>query len=120
MDNPLNITLPASFTGDTWDGLTWTVSDVDPDDTEFAKTLESAIFQLQNKAGDAVLTLSSEAAGEITINNSSPNEWSVTVEPRILTIPGAVYSYGLKTIDTDGVEKTRIAGVFQVPGALVK
>jgi hypothetical protein len=119
MQNPLNITLPSSFSGDTWDGFTWTVSDVPPEDTEFSGTLVKAIFQLQNSEKVPVLNLSSATAGQVTINTATPNAWSVTVEPRILTIPAGVYSYGLQTTDSDGVKKTRIAGVFEAPGAPV-
>jgi hypothetical protein len=114
MQNPLNITLPPAITGDTWDGLTWTVSSVSPDDTEFSGTLTTATFQLQDDTGNAILTLSSTVSGEVTINSSLPNGWSVTVEPRILTLAPGVYSYGLKTVDSDAIEKTKIAGILLI------
>jgi hypothetical protein len=110
--NPFNITLPTAITGDTWDGMTWTVSDVSPDDTEFAAALVTATFQLQDESGVPVLTLSSAVVGEVTINVATANEWSVTVESRILTLTPGVYSYGLKTVDADDVEKTKVAGIL--------
>jgi hypothetical protein len=112
--NPLNIPLVAEFSGKTWDGLTWSVSDVAPDDTEYAATLASARFQLQNSAGVAVLTLSTANADEMTINESAANAWSVTVEPHILTVASGVYSYGLETTDADGRIKIKIAGTLEI------
>lgn len=112
--DPLNFVLPDTFKGDTWDGLTWTISDVSEDDTEYASTLTLARFQLQSENGAVALTLTSQTSGEVTINTASANAWSVTVEPRILNLDAGTYSFGLETTDADGVVKTRMAGIQEV------
>ena len=106
--------LPATFKGCTWDGLTWVISDVDGDDTEFAAALSSASFQLQDADGVSVLSLTSATPGEVTINVATANAWSVTVEPRILSVAAGAYTYALETTDADGRKKPRIAGSIQV------
>lgn len=114
MVDPLNFPLPPTFTGNTWDGLTWTVSDVDAGDTEFAAALASARFQLQDAAGAVALTLSSATAGQVTLNVTTANAWSFTVEPRALAVTAGTYTYGLETVDADGVTKIRMAGTLVV------
>ena len=111
-----NITLPKTYSGDTWDGLTWAISDADGD-TEFDGTLTLVRFQLQDSAGAAVLTLSSAVNGEVTINSDAPYGWSATVEPRTLTLSGGIYSFGLEFTDdstSPARVKTRLAGTLQI------
>lgn len=109
-----NVKLPDTFKGDTWDGLTWELSSVDADDTRFSATLSLCRFELQTLAGVAALSLSSATAGQITINNATANSWSVTVEPRILSIAAGEYLYGLEFTDADGVVKTYLTGSLTV------
>ena len=111
---PYSIELPAIFSGDTWDGLTWTVSDVADGETEFSGTLTTARFQLQDSDGTVALTLTSETQGQVTINTATSNAWSVTVEPRALTVAEGVYSFGLETTDDSGIVKIQIAGTLPV------
>lgn len=112
--DPLNFVLPDTFKGDTWDGFTWSISDVESNDSEYSATLTLARFQLQSESGTAALTLTSQTSGEVTINTASANAWSVTVEPRILNLDAGTYSYGLETTDADGVVKTRMAGILEI------
>lgn len=109
-----NVKLPDTLKGDTWDGLTWEISSVDPDDTRFAAALSLCRFELQTLAGVAALSLSSATAGQITINTSTANAWSVTVEPRILSLSAGEYLYGLEFTDADGVVKTYLTGSLTV------
>ena len=109
-----NVKLPDTFKGDTWDGLTWEISSVDADDTRFAAALVGCRFELQTLAGVAALSLSSATAGQITINNSAANAWSVTVESRILSLAAGEYLYGLEFTDADGVVKTYLTGSLTV------
>jgi hypothetical protein len=74
---------------------------------------------MQDTSGNVVLTLSSATAGQVTINESGANAWSITVEPRVLTISGGVYSWGLETTDADGVIKLRLSGTIKIKGDLV-
>lgn len=112
MVNLLNFPLPETFTGKTWDGLTWSVSNVADGDTEFAAALVSARFQLQDADGNADQTLTSATAGQVTLNVTTANLWSVTVEPRVITLAAGTYTYGLETVDANGVEKARMAGTL--------
>jgi len=108
----LNFPLPFAFTGNTWDGLTWTVSDVDVGDTEYADTLASARFQLQDESGTIILTRTSATAGQVTLNVTTADAWSVTVEPMAMTIAAGTYNYGLETVDAASVTKIRMAGTI--------
>jgi len=113
-DNIQNIPLPATVSSNTWDGLTWELTSVDAADTRFAAVLSSVRFQLQDGDGNAALTLSSASAGQVTINTATANAWSVTVEPRILSLAPGIYSYGLEFTDADGTVKTYLAGTLQI------
>ena len=112
--NPLNITLPATFKNDTWDGLTWAITSVDAADTRFAAALSLVRFQLQDSDGTAALTLSSATSGEVTINTATGNAWSVTVDERVLTLAAGIYSFGLEFTDADSVVKTHLAGTLEI------
>jgi hypothetical protein len=114
MVDPLKFPLPETFAGKTWDGLTWTVSAVEAEETEYDAALTSARFQFQDADGAVALTLSSATAGQVTINTATANAWSITVEPRILTLTAGTYTYGLETTDADGREKPRMAGTIVI------
>jgi hypothetical protein len=117
--NPRNITLPATFQGDTWGGLTWAITAVDPEVTEFTADLALVRFQLQNTAGSAALTLSSATTGEVTINTATADAWSVTVEARVLDLTPGIYSFGLEFTDANGDIKTHLAGTQEITRDLV-
>ncbi len=110
----LAVTLPDVFQSETWDGITWAIESVDVGETEFASTLASARFQMQDTSGNVALDLTSATAGQVTINESAANAWSVTVEPRVLTLSSGVYSWGLKTTDSEGVEDIPFAGTIKI------
>jgi hypothetical protein len=110
--NTTFVHLPCSYKNETWDGLTWEI--VSTDSTEFDSVLSSAKFQLKNSIGDAVLTLTSATLGEVTLNVTTPRQWNVTVEKRILSLDDGIYSWGLETTDADGVVKTRLIGDLKV------
>lgn len=118
--DPFRYDLPTAYKGCTWDGLTWTVDSVTDGSTEFAATLSSARFQLQDAAGNIALTLSSAAAGEVTINATTANAWSVTVESRSLNLAAGTYTYALETTDADGVIKPRMIGTLRIKPEPVK
>jgi len=110
----LNYTLPPTSKGCTWDGLTWTVDSVTAGDTEFAAVLASARFQFKDADNVSVLSLSSASASEITLNETAADSWSITVEPRTLTIAAGTYTYALETTDADGVIKPRMTGTIRI------
>lgn len=112
--DPHNFPLPITTSGDTWDGCTWALVSVTEGDTEFAGTLTLAEFEIQDNAGKPVLTLSSSTAGQVTIENSAPNAWSVTVEGRILDLPAGTYTYGLRLTDDAGRRKTVVSGILPI------
>jgi hypothetical protein len=113
-DNIQNIELPWTVSSNTWDGLTWALTSVDGDDTRFASTLSLVRFQLQDSTGAVALTLTSATAEQVTINTATANAWSVTVEPRILTLTAGVYSFGLEFTDSASVVKTYLAGTLEI------
>ena len=106
------IELPNAYKGETWDGLTWAI--ISTDSTEFDGTLISAKMQIKNQSGAAVLTLSSTNAGEITLNQTAPRQWSLTAESRIMSLDAGVYSWALETTDDAGIVKTRMIGTLAV------
>jgi len=113
-ENVINYELPDAYKGMTWDGLTWEISDVTDNDTEFAGTLTLARFQIQDSTGAAALTLSSANSGEVTINTATANAWSITVESRVLSLATGTYSYCLVTTDSTGDVKPRMQGSIRV------
>jgi len=116
MSRASNITLPKTYSGDTWDGLTWAVSDA-AGDTEYAGALTLVRFQLQDSGGAAVLTLTSADPAAVTLNSAAPYAWSATVEPRILTLPPGDYTFGMEFTDdstTPARVKTRLAGTLEI------
>ena len=108
------IELPATFKGKKWGGFTWSVTSVDAGDTEFEGVLSLARFQLQNSSGEAVLTLSSATVGQVTLNETAANAWSVTVEPRILSLDAGVYSWGLETTAFGDLPQVQISGSIEI------
>ncbi len=112
--NPLNYPLPAVISGDTWDGFTWSVADVPAGSTEFAVALDLAEFEIKDVAGTSLLLLTSATPGDVTINTSGDGAWSVTVEPRVLTLDPGVHTFGLRLTDADGILKTRLAGTLPI------
>ena len=111
-----NISLPKTYAGDTWDGLTWAISDA-AGDTEYAGTLTLVRFQLQDSSGAAVLTLTSADPAAVSINSAAPYGWSVTVEPRVLALAPGDYTFGLEFSDdstTPARVKTRLAGTLEI------
>lgn len=110
----LNYTLPPTSKGCTWDGLTWTVSGVTGGDTEYAAALVSARFQLKDADNASVLSLTSATPGEVTLNVTTADAWSITVEPRTLTVAAGTYTYALETTDADGTIKPRMTGSIRI------
>ena len=102
--------------GDTWDGITWEIEHVDDDDTEYSGTLTQAIFQIQDEAGTPVMTLDSDDVGDaLTLNDTTPDQWSVTVEPRVMTLAAGNYSWALRLFDNSASpERRKVAAVGTV------
>lgn len=108
-----SIPLPSVFQGDTWDGLTWEIESVDADDTEHAGTLTRAVFQLTDSTGSAALHLDSEnVADAVTLNETAPNAWSVTIEPRAMLLAAGSYSWALRMFDDSATPERRKVNIF--------
>lgn len=105
--------LPDTTAGCTWRGLTWTLDDAE-DSTDYAAALSLAEFIAKDSTGAVVLTLTSATAGQVTITSATANAWSITVEPRILTLPDGFYSFTLFTTDADGFRAPRWEGTFRI------
>jgi hypothetical protein len=109
---PPFVHLPCTYKDATWDGLTWRITSTDS--TEFDAVLSSAKFQLKDSNGAAALTLTSTTAGQVTLNNTTPRQWDITVESRILTLDAGIYSWALETTDADGRVKPRLIGDLKI------
>jgi uncharacterized surface anchored protein len=103
--------LPDTDKGCTWDGLTVTIIS---DDTEYASALSIARFQLQTSTGTIALTLTSATAGEVTINDATAGQWSMTVESRVLTLDAGSYAWALETQDATGIVKKQLGGSLAI------
>jgi hypothetical protein len=112
-DEIVRLDLPETRVDCTWRGLTWEVTDAE-DSTEYAAVLSLAEFVAKDSTGADVLTLTSATAGQVTINTATANAWSVTVEPRILTLAAGFYSFTLFTTDADGIRSPQWEGNFKL------
>jgi len=108
-----NFRLPDTEKGTTWDGLTWTLTDPDGS-TEWASALVSARFQMQNASGTSVFSKSSAVNGEITLNVTTADAWSITVEPVVITVAAGTYTYALETTDAQGRIKPQLKGTIRI------
>ena len=112
--NIINRDLPDTKEGCTWDGLTWRITSVSADDTDYAAVLSLAEFIATDSTGAVALTLTSATTGQVTINESAENSWDVTVEPRILSLSDGFYSFTLFTTDANARRKERWIGTFRL------
>jgi hypothetical protein len=113
-DTIVKLDLPDTKVGCTWRGLTWALTSVDADETEYSAALSLAEFIATDSAGAVALTLTSATAGQVTINTATANAWSVTVEPRILTLAAGFYPFTLYTTDAAGVRAPRWESTFRI------
>ena len=112
-----SIQLPDTYSGDTWDGLTWEIESVDADDTEHAGTLTQAVFQITDSTGAGALNLDSDTVDDaVTLNATTPNAWSVTVEPRVLSLAAGSYSWALRLFDDSAAPERRKVKIFGTLG----
>lgn len=113
-DSLVKLDLPDTKADCTWRGLTWELTSVDSDETEYASALTLAEFIATDSTGAVVLTLTSATAGQVTINTATANAWSITVEPRILSLDAGFYPFTLYTTDADGIRAPRWIGTFRI------
>lgn len=114
MSCPLkNIELETVASGETWGGLTLTITD--SDDTQFSGTLSAVTMTWKNSTGAVALTLSSATAGQITINTATAYAWSFTVEDRILSLPADIYTWAIRVTDADGlIDADIVSGIHEI------
>lgn len=112
-DDIIKLDLPDTKEECTWRGLTWTIDGVDADTTEYDATLTLAEFIAKDSTGAVVLNLTSATAA-VTLNETAANQWSVTVEPRILTLDSGFYPFTLYTTDSAGLRAPRWEGTFRI------
>jgi len=108
-----NFRLPDTEKGCTWDGFTWELTDPDGS-TEWASTLVSARFQMQDEDGVSVFSKSSTVNGEITLNTTTADAWSITVESVLMTVAAGTYTYALETTDAGGRIKPQLKGAIRI------
>lgn len=108
-----NINLPPVVTGETWSGMSVTITS--SDDTKYADTLTRVIMSFKDQSGAIALNLDSDDAGEITINTATAFAWAFTVEPRLLTIAPSFYTWAIQVNDSGNVvDKDWVKGTLQV------
>lgn len=110
MARPAQITLPPIVRGDTWDGISVSLSS---SGTAFADALTSVRMIFRESAGDeATLTLSS-TGGNIAITSAA--NWQFTVNPitPFPLLPGTQY-WSIETTDSGGSIKTYLVGTIPI------
>ena len=113
-ENIVKLDLPDTNADCTWRGLTWMLTSVPSDETEYASALALAEFIAKDSTGAVALTLTSATAGQVTLNATTANAWSITVEPRILSLDAGFYPFTLYTTDADGIRAPRWEGTFRI------
>ena len=108
-----SIKLDPTASGETWDGLTFSIDS--SDDTKFAAALSRVRMTWRNTSGQTLLTLDSNTAGHITITTATAYAWAFTVEPRALNLAAGMYSWAIEVTDADGVvDKDFVTGSHQI------
>lgn len=110
MARPAQITLPPIVRGDTWDGISVTLSS---SGTALADSLTSVRMIFHEAAADTdTLTLTS-TGGDISITSTAG--WEFTVDPitPFPLDPGTQY-WNIETTDSAGSIKTYLVGTIQI------
>lgn len=113
-DNIVKLDLPDTKDGCTWRGLSWAITSVDADVTDYDAVLSFAEFIVYDSDGTVVLTLTSNTAGQVTLTTTTANAWDITVEPRILTLDPGFYSFTLFTTDASAFRAPQWEGTFKL------
>jgi len=110
MGRPANIPLPDIVRGDTWDGITASLS---TDGTLLADSLVGVRMSFKGPDSDAEALMLTSAAGQIVITSAA--NWRFTVNP-ITPFPLTVgtFSWNIETTDSGGSIKTYLAGTILV------
>lgn len=106
---PGQVNLTPVIQGDTWDGITVSMSSTG---TAFSDTLATVKMTFKDSSGTLALALSSASASEILITDASA--WTFNVVGRVLSLAADTYSWGIETTDSGGVIKTRLTGTLKI------
>jgi hypothetical protein len=110
MARPAQITLPPIVRGDTWDGISVSLSS---SGTAFADTLTSVRMIFHDAAGDTdTLTLTS-TGGNISITSAANWQFTVNAITPFPLSPGTQY-WNIETTDSGGSIKTYMVGTIQI------
>ena len=106
-----SINLAPEFITDTWDGIS--EASLSSDGTAFANPLETITMTFKDADGTTGLTLSSEDANEITIEDA--NAWQFTVLPQNpLGLAAGTWSWRMQFTDSEGRAKTYLTGSLTI------
>jgi len=109
MSLPAQIDLTPVIQGDTWDGLTVSMSSTG---TAFGSNLSTVKMTFKDSTGTVALALTSATSSEILITSAS--SWTFNVVGRVLSLAADTYSWGIETTDAGGVIKTRLTGTLKI------
>lgn len=104
---PGTYNIRARLAGDTWPGLSFTIT-VNEVPVDFTGCTVDMAFKRRSRLGKLEWLLSSET-GAITVDDNI-----ITVTPRLLTLKPDSYVYDLQVTFSDGTVRTYVKGSFQV------
>lgn len=104
---PGTYNIKSRLTGDTWPGITFTLS-INDEPIDFTDCVVEMAFRKNSVIGKLEWLLSSES-DDITIDDSS-----ITILPRLLTLSPGKYVYDLQVTFPDSTVRTYVKGSFQV------
>lgn len=106
-----SINLAPEFITDTWDGIS--EASLTSDGDALSSPLESVTMTFRDVNGTVALTLSSEEAEEITIDDA--DAWQFTVLPKTpFGLTAGTYSWRLQFTDESGRAKTYLTGTITI------
>lgn len=108
----MTYTIPAHESGDTFEGITFTV-EVNGVALDLLGATILATFILQTNKR-IIHTLNSGAGGGLTIVDSSPASGIFYLDKQIINWRSGVYDYEIKFTLADGTVKTYIVGTWEI------
>jgi hypothetical protein len=109
---PATYNLATVTAGDTWSGVPQIRVEIDG--AAPSATLSRVALQIRNlpSSESAIVSLTSETGGGITISNSTT--WTFSVPAQILALRAGTYVYDIETEDANGKIQTFLSGSILV------
>lgn len=108
MARPAQIKLPPIVHGDTWDGLSVSLTS---SGTSLANDLANVVMTFRDASLNKVL----ELVTGVNVMITYPNPWQFVIPPLTpFPLNAGTYTWNIETTDSDGIIKTYLAGTIQV------